>query len=114
MSLVAYAANVETTESFSVKLVPGADGTHVGTLPPLPPGLYRLSVKGGPEVIPVSDVFAVFHRAGQLPEAPEKPLTFVVVPESFSAPGQLRDTTPLQKAAPLVRNEGQAISRACR
>ncbi|MFY0572988.1 hypothetical protein ACN28S_00210 [Cystobacter fuscus] len=77
VSLRAYVSNVKTAESFSTPLVRGPEGWHEGTLAPLPPGLYRVSVKGGPEVIPVSDVFAVFHRAGALPENEEPPREFV-------------------------------------
>ncbi|OJH34126.1 lipase/acyltransferase domain-containing protein [Cystobacter ferrugineus] len=117
VSLRAYVSNVKTAESFSTPLVRGPDGVHEGTLAPLPPGLYRVSVKGGPEVMPVSDVFAVFHRAGALPEDEEETLEFVVGQgtgstsewrsESLSIP-----VTEEDLAAKLsARDEGRTITR---
>lgn len=63
VSLVAWLVRLETGETFKLPLAPGKEGWHEGTHPPLPPGVYRLTVKGGPEVIPVSDVLAVFPQS---------------------------------------------------
>jgi pimeloyl-ACP methyl ester carboxylesterase len=117
VSLRAYVSNVKTAESFSAPLVRGPDGMHEGTLPPLPPGLYRVSVKGGPEVIPVSDVFAVFHRAGELPVDEEETLEFVVGQGNGSTSEWRSDSlsipvTPEDLAAKAAaRDEGRTITR---
>ncbi|WP_395845261.1 CHAT domain-containing protein [Cystobacter fuscus] len=115
VSLRAYVSNVKTAQSYSTPLVRGPDGRHEGTLAPLPPGLYRVSVKGGPEVIPVSDVFAVFHRAGELPEDEEAPLEFVPGTSSSterrfddSYPISLLDMYPTGLS---VEVEGRTITR---
>jgi hypothetical protein len=116
VSLRAYVANVKTAEPFSVPLVRGPDGMHEGTLAPLSPGLYRVTVKGGPEVMPVSDVFAVFHREGELPEE-EEPLEFVVghggsLTSEWRSESLLIPVTPEDLAAKLeARDEGRTITR---
>ncbi|WP_257452640.1 CHAT domain-containing protein [Archangium lipolyticum] len=66
VSLKAFVTNADTQQSFQVELKPGKDGLHEGTLPALPPGMYRVIVKGGPEVIPVANVFAVFPGESEL------------------------------------------------
>ncbi|ATB31197.1 lipase/acyltransferase domain-containing protein [Melittangium boletus] len=116
VALRAYVSHVKTGESFTEALVRGPDGAHEGTFRPLPPGLYRVSVKGGPEVIPVTDVFAVFHRAGELPDD-EEPREFSVSPGGVPAP-EWRSAEPpsgnvsLEHAAKLtVKDEGQTITR---
>jgi pimeloyl-ACP methyl ester carboxylesterase len=124
VSLRAYATNVKTQQTFSVALERNADGFHVGELPPLPAALYRVSVKGGPEVIPVTDVFAVFHRAGELPDDGEDVVEQLV---SFYTPEQNRGDAPaaapeahsvtlvkpppVANEAPAPADEGQAITR---
>ena len=124
VSLRAYATNVKTQQTFSVALERDADGFHVGVLPPLPAALYRVSVKGGPEVIPVTDVFAVFHRAGELPDDGEDVVEQLV---SFYTPEQNRGDAPaaapaaqpvtlvkpppVATEAPAQADEGQAITR---
>jgi pimeloyl-ACP methyl ester carboxylesterase len=124
VSLRAYATNVKTQQTFSVALERNADGFHVGELPPLPAALYRVSVKGGPEVIPVTDVFAVFHRAGELPDDGEDVVEQLV---SFYTPEQNRGDAPaaapeahsvtlvkpppVANEAPAPEDEGQAITR---
>lgn len=119
VALQAYVTNVKTGQSFSTDLKRDADGFHVGTLRPMPAGLYRVSVKGGPEVIPVTDVFAVFHRAGELPEDEDDVVDQLV---SFSAPSggsELRSSEGSQAKSPLLANEapvsvqdeGQTITR---
>ncbi|MFY0525549.1 lipase/acyltransferase domain-containing protein [Archangium gephyra] len=124
VSLRAYATNVKTQQTFSVELARNADGFHVGELPPLPAALYRVSVKGGPEVIPVTDVFAVFHRAGELPEDEEDVVEQLV---SFHTPEQNRSDekaaapavhyaglvkpAPAPSEPPAQEDEGQAITR---
>lgn len=124
VSLRAYATNVKTQQTFSVALERDAEGFHVGVLPPLPAALYRVSVKGGPEVIPVSDVFAVFHRAGELPDDGEDVVEQLV---SFYTPEQNRGEAPaaapeahpvtlvkpppVADEAPAPADEGQAITR---
>ncbi|HSP79509.1 MAG TPA: hypothetical protein VLQ93_13315, partial [Myxococcaceae bacterium] len=72
VSLQAFVSNVDTRQSFQVALARGPDGLHTGTLRPLPPGVYRLVVKGGPDVVPVADVFAVFPREEQVPEGEDE------------------------------------------
>jgi hypothetical protein len=78
-----------------------------------------VSVKGGPEVIPVTDVFAVFHRAGELPEDEDDVVEQLV---SFSAPpggSELRSAEGTPAKSPLLANEapvavqdeGQIITR---
>ncbi|HYO53188.1 lipase/acyltransferase domain-containing protein [Archangium sp.] len=127
VSLRAFISNVKTDQSFSTVLERDADGFHVGTLPPLPAGLYRLSVKGGPEVIPVIDIFAVFHRKGDLPKDGDDGEDVVAHLVSFSSPeqnrGEERSTTavpqsvtlvkppPVVTEPPALRDEGQTISR---
>lgn len=117
--LQAYVTNTKTGQSFSTDLKRDADGFHVGTLRPVPAGLYRVSVKGGPEVIPVTDVFAVFHRAGELPEDEDDVIDQLV---SFSSPAggsELRSAEGTQAKSPLLANEaptsvqdeGQTITR---
>jgi hypothetical protein len=123
VSLRAYVSNVKTQQSFPAELKRDADGFHVGTLPPLPAGLYRVSVKGGPEVIPVTDVFAVFHRAGELPEDEEDVVEPSVI---LPTPQQDRDDqgpVPAPHYAGLLKpppdvsepaaqaDEGQTITR---
>ncbi|WP_375770982.1 CHAT domain-containing protein [Archangium gephyra] len=124
VSLRAFVTNVKTQQSFTAELKRDADGFHVGTLPPLPAALYRVSVKGGPEVIPVTDVFAVFHRAGELPEDEEDVVDQLV---SFYTPEQNRGDAPaaapeaqsvtlvkpppVANEAPAQADEGQAITR---
>ncbi len=66
VSLQAYVTNTESGASFQVALKRGPDGLHEGTLRPLPLGLYRIVVKGGPEVVPVANVFAVFPNEEEL------------------------------------------------
>lgn len=98
VSLQAYVANVDTGASFQVALTRGSDGLHQGTLRPLPPGVYRVVVKGGPEVVPVANVFAVFPHEEELsnggrgegserprPRAPVPPLARTPPPIGSSA-----------------------------
>ncbi|MFY0564456.1 lipase/acyltransferase domain-containing protein [Archangium lansingense] len=66
VSLKAWAVNVETNQSSEVVLLRGEDGLHEGTFKPLSPGVYRVVVKGGPEVVPVANVFAVFPGESEL------------------------------------------------
>jgi len=75
VSLQAYVTNTETGASFQVALKRGPDGLHEGTSRPLPSGVYRVVVKGGPEVVPVANVFAVFPSEQELPrgELPRMP-----------------------------------------
>jgi pimeloyl-ACP methyl ester carboxylesterase len=40
-------------------MAPASDGWHDAELPPLPEGVYRVTVKGGRDVNPVTDVFTV-------------------------------------------------------
>jgi pimeloyl-ACP methyl ester carboxylesterase len=68
VSLQAYVSNVETGAAFQVALKRGPDGLHEGTLRSLPTGVYRVVVKGGPEVVPVANVFAVFPSEQELPK----------------------------------------------
>ncbi|MBM7118868.1 lipase/acyltransferase domain-containing protein [Archangium primigenium] len=124
VALRAYVSNVKTGESFAEPLVRGPDGFHTGTFRPLPPGMYRLSVKGGPEVIPVSDVFAVFHRAGELPDD-EETREFCASPGIPGGPARdMRSAVPAASPPPpagqsaldhvpqpAVRDEGQTITR---
>ncbi|WNG34028.1 CHAT domain-containing protein [Archangium violaceum] len=121
VSLQAYVTNVKTGQPFSTALARDADGFHVGTLRPLPPGLYRVIVKGGPEVMPVTDVFAVFHRAGELPEDEEDVVDQLVSFSQPQDPERMRSVEPHSSmlvkpppepiAAPAVRDEGQRITR---
>jgi pimeloyl-ACP methyl ester carboxylesterase len=124
VALRAFVTNVKTQQTFSAELKRDADGLHVGELPPLSAGMYRVSVKGGPEVSPVTDVFAVFHRAGELPEDGEDVVDQLV---SFYTPEQNRgeETSaapaahsvtlvkppPVATEAPAQADEGQAITR---
>jgi hypothetical protein len=71
VSLQAYVTNVESGASFQVALKRGPDGLHEGTPRALPPGVYRVVVKGGPEVVPVANVFAVFPSEQELPKGEE-------------------------------------------
>jgi pimeloyl-ACP methyl ester carboxylesterase len=114
--LKAYVANVETGETFTEALVRDVEGQHVGTFRPLPPGVYRVSVKGGPEVIPVTDVFAVFHREGELPEGDEEPREFSVVPggtprSEWRSADRHEEHSALEHAHRPVGDEGQTITR---
>ncbi|MFE8595471.1 lipase/acyltransferase domain-containing protein [Archangium violaceum] len=132
VSLRAFVTHVKTQQTFVAELARDADGFHVGTLPPLPAGMYRVSVKGGPEVIPVTDVFAVFHRAGELPEDEEDTVDELVSFHTSGTPPPDPDTqrkvtepvvpvllqhstlvTPApEPTEPLApRDEGQAITR---
>jgi hypothetical protein len=60
--LRATVTHVDSGQDFPVALKRGRDTQYEAREAPLQPGLYRLSVEGGPEVVPVSDVFAVFPR----------------------------------------------------
>ncbi|PTL82182.1 CHAT domain-containing protein [Vitiosangium sp. GDMCC 1.1324] len=71
VSLQAYVVNADTGQSFQQTLERTSDGTHEGTLRPLPPGVYRVVVKGGPEVVPVANVFAVFPGESALSKDPD-------------------------------------------
>lgn len=141
VALQAYVSNSDTGETFQVALKAGKDGLHEGTLRPLPPGVYRIVVKGGPEVVPVANVFAVFPGEAGLPGAEDDeptvkpggiPPPAPAVPsarprvdsslESFlgeppvpEAPGSeaYRSTHSVKLSTPgaTVRDEGQTITR---
>ncbi len=67
--LQATVTNVDSERQSAVVLKKGRDNRYEAREAPLAPGLYRLTVEGGPEVVPVSDVFAVFPRTeAELPE----------------------------------------------
>jgi hypothetical protein len=140
VSLQAYVANSDTGESFQVALKRGPDGLHEGTLRSLPPGVYRIVVKGGPEVVPVANVFAVFPGEGRLPGVedegnktpgqaarPAAPMAGAHAPVAPALESFLGDLGPragpmdpfrssdhrvkLSTPAPEVRDEGQTITR---
>jgi hypothetical protein len=90
VSLVAWLTRLETGESSKLPLERGKEGWHEGTHAPLPPGVYRLTVKGGPEVTPVSDVLAVF------PQSLDGPLG---LPEPEPTPDEELRTGDAQRAA---------------
>lgn len=60
--LRASVTHVDSGQAFAVTLKRGRDNQHEAREAPLAPGVYRLTVEGGPEAVPVSDVFAVFPR----------------------------------------------------
>ncbi len=67
--LRATVTHVDSGRDFAVNLKRGRDNRYEAREAPLPPGLYRLTVQGGLEVVPVADVFAVFPRdEEELPE----------------------------------------------
>jgi hypothetical protein len=101
VSLQAFVTNADTGQSFQVALAPGKDGLHEGTLRPLPPGMYRVVVKGGPEVVPVANVFAVFPGEGQLPADED---------DASSRPGQGRPQAPAPGARPAAAIEASLES----
>lgn len=51
--------NVDTGEARSVALSPTSDGWHEATLEPLPAGIYRCTVGGGPHVESVTEIVTV-------------------------------------------------------
>jgi hypothetical protein len=141
VSLQAYVTHVETRRMSQVALKRGPDGFHVAELPPQLPGVYRVSVKGGPEVVPVANVFAVFAREDELLlsgeegevkvqpthrplvvdwEAPQSAPPMKPFSAQQSLPGE-RGATPVasptpaapspKASAPEARDEQQTITR---
>jgi hypothetical protein len=43
----------------SAQMKPSTDGWHDAELPPLPEGIYRLTLTGGRDINPVTDLFTV-------------------------------------------------------
>jgi pimeloyl-ACP methyl ester carboxylesterase len=61
VKLVADIVSLDSPETLSIPLTLDPNsGWHRGTAPPLPSGAYRVTVRGGTDVTPVSDVFAVY------------------------------------------------------
>ncbi|HEX8436315.1 CHAT domain-containing protein, partial [Archangium sp.] len=102
VSLEAFVTHVETKRGPRLALKRDKDGFHVGELPPLAPGLYRIVVKGGPEVVPVSNVFAVFPREDELAQVGEEGEVKVKPTRSPELPGGEHRSVPAA-AAPRVQ-----------
>ncbi|QRN95667.1 CHAT domain-containing protein [Archangium violaceum] len=131
--LMAYVTHAEMPRlMFRVPLNRGPDGFYTGEQHPLPPGVYRVSVKGGPEVVPVANVFAVFPREGDLAQSgddgevkvlPTQPLAGGGWSFSSSEPGtdfRLEHASPTEQRAkpqapstpePQARDEEHTITR---